>query len=291
MIITRLNGGLGNQMFQYAAGRCLAYSLNTGLKLDISPFRNDPLRGYELSAFSITENIASGADMNQVRRPLPWMIRHPAQALKSIIRQNNPVRYVKENQFHFDPEIPVLPDNVYLEGYWQSEKYFKKIEPLIRQEFRLRVAPGALVQESAGRIRDGNAVSIHIRRGDFLSNPATNATHGVCSVDYYQRAVEKIVSLVDDARFWIFSDDPGWVTENITLNHPACCVSDHHFNNYEDLYLMSCCRHHIIANSSFSWWGAYLGSYSGKMVIAPKNWFKRTDISTTDLLPDSWIQL
>jgi hypothetical protein len=291
MIITRLNGGLGNQMFQYAAGRCLAYTLNTGLKLDISPFRNDPLRDYELSVFSIEENIASGTDLEHVRRPFSWMIRHPADALKSVIHQNAPVRYVRESQFHFDPEIHNLPDNVYLEGYWQSEKYFRKIEPLIRQEFRLRVAPGAFVQELAGRIRDGNAVSIHIRRGDFASNPTTNATHGVCSIDYYQCAIEKISHKVEDARFWIFSDDPGWVKKNVTTDRPSYCVSDHHFNNYEDLYLMSCCSHHIIANSSFSWWGAYLGSHAGKIVIAPKKWFKKADISTADLLPDSWIQL
>jgi hypothetical protein len=291
MIITRLNGGLGNQMFQYAAGRCLACTLNTGLKLDISPFRHDPLRDYELSVFNIQETIASDADLNRVRRPLSWMIRHPVEALKSVIHQDVPVRYVRERQFHFDPEIPALPDNVYLEGYWQSEKYFRKIEPLIRQEFRLRVAPGAIVQELAGRIRESSGVSIHIRRGDFASNPATNATHGLCPADYYQRAIEKISRQTKDASFWIFSDDPEWATENIITDHPSYYVSDHHFNNYEDLYLMSCCVHHIIANSSFSWWGAYLGSHPGKIVIAPKNWFKKADIRTTDLLPDSWIQL
>jgi hypothetical protein len=291
MIITRLNGGLGNQMFQYAAGRCLAHSLNTELKLDISPFRNDPLRGYELPAFSITGTIAADADLQRVRRPLSYLIRHPAESLRSAIHRGAPVRYIRERQFHFDPEIPGLPDNIYLEGYWQSEKYFRKIEPLIRQEFRLRVAPGALVEESAGRIGDGNAVSIHIRRGDFASNPATHATHGVCSIDYYQRAIEKISRQTEDARFWIFSDDPQWVTENITTDHPSSCVSDQHFKDYEDLYLMSCCRHHIIANSSFSWWGAYLGSHPGKIVIAPKRWFKKTEIITTDLLPESWIQL
>lgn len=291
MIITRLNGGLGNQMFQYAAGRCLAHSLNTELKLDISRFRQDSLRGYELSAFSITGTIAAEEDLNRVRHPLPWMLIHPAQALKSLIRQNSTIQYVKEKQFQFDPAFFDLPDNIYLEGYWQSEKYFKRIEPLIRQEFRLHVGPGAQVQELSERIREGNAISIHIRRGDYVNNPSTNATHGVCSVGYYHQAVERISRQVGDLRFWIFSDDPAWVKENITLDYPYYCIPDHHLKNYEDMYLMSCCKHHIIANSSFSWWGAYLGSNPGKIIIAPKNWFKKTDISTTDLLPESWIQL
>ena len=291
MIITQLNGGLGNQMFQYAAGRCLACSLNTELKLDISPFRQENVRGYDLSVFSIKEHIASGEDLNRVCYPLPWVIRHPAHLLKSVIRRNTTVKYVREFQFQFDPAFFKLPDNVYLEGYWQSEHYFKKIEPLIRKEFRLHNAPGGQVQELSERIREGNAISIHIRRGDFVRNPATNATHGVCSTDYYQRAIESITRRVDNARFWIFSDDPGWVRENITIENPSYSVSDHHFKNYEDMYLMSCCRHHIIANSSFSWWGAYLGSSPEKIVIAPERWFKKTDISTKDLLPESWIQL
>jgi hypothetical protein len=230
-------------------------------------------------------------DLNRVRYPMPWMIKHPEKALRSVISRDARIRYIKERQFHFDPAFFHFPDNVYLEGYWQSEKYFKKVETLIRQEFQLRVAPGDRVQELAGRIREGNSISIHIRRGDFASNPATNATHGVCPDDYYQRAVETIIRQMDDARFWIFSDDPEWVKGNITLNNPSCCVSDYHFRYYEDMYLMSCCRHHIIANSSFSWWGAYLGSDPGKIVIAPRSWFKKPDIITTDLLPESWIQL
>jgi hypothetical protein len=291
MIITRLNGGLGNQMFQYAAGRCLAYTLNTGLKLDLSLFRQDKTREYSLSAFSITGDIASAADLSLIGRPLPWMIRHPAEALQSIIKQNTPVRYVKERQFHFDPDILALPDNVYLEGYWQSEKYFSAIEPIIRNEFQVRSTLSPDIQELSRRIRNSNAISIHIRRGDYVKDPVTNATHGVCPASYYQRAREKIIRDVDDPYFWIFSDDPAWVRENITTSHPFYCISDHNFKNFEDLYLMSCCQHHIIANSSFSWWGAYLGSHPGKIVIAPKKWFEKAEKNTKDLLPESWIRL
>jgi hypothetical protein len=291
MIITQLTGGLGNQMFQYAAGRCLAYSLNTELKLDISLFRQDKLRDYDLSVFSITEAFAADADLNRVRYPLPRTIKNPAKLLKWVIHNDAPIRFVKERQFHFDPAFFTIKDNVYLEGYWQSEKYFKKIEPLIRKEFRFRNTPGAQVQELSERIREGNAISMHIRRADFVTNPSANATHGACSVGYYQKAIEKISHLAKDPRFWIFSDDPAWVKKNISIDFPSYCISDHHLKNYEDMYLMSCCRHHIIANSSFSWWGAYLGSYPEKIVIAPERWFKKTDKNTEDLLPESWIQL
>jgi hypothetical protein len=291
MIIVKLNGGLGNQMFQYAAGRCLAYSLNTGLKLDISQFRQEKNREYDLSVFNITGTIASATDLGNVRWPLPWRIKHPAEAFKSINKQNTAVQYVKERQFHFDPEILALSDNVYLEGYWQSEKYFSAIEPIIRKEFQVRIALPPDVQGLSERIRNCNAVSIHIRRGDYINNPVTNATHGVCPVDYYQRALEKIIQVVDNPYFWIFSDDPGWVRENITTDTPSYCVSDDNFKNYEDLYLMSCCRHHIIANSSFSWWGAYLGLNPDKIIIAPRRWFKKTDMITSDLLPESWIRI
>jgi hypothetical protein len=291
MIITQLNGGLGNQMFQYAAGRSLACSLHAELKLDISAFRTDTFRHYNLSAYNITENFTNESDLESVRRPLPWMIRHPAEAWRFMHRRNPTIRYVRESRFSFDPGIPALPDNIYLEGYWQSEKYFKQIEPLIRREFRLRNPPGVIVRDLADRIGESPSVSIHVRRGDFASNPATNATHGVCSTGYYQQAIDKISCKDDDTRFWIFSDDPAWVKENITIDRPSCCISDHHLKDYEEMYLMSCCRHHIIANSSFSWWGAYLGSHPGKTVITPKRWFKKTDIVTTDLLPESWIQL
>jgi hypothetical protein len=291
MIIVKLNGGLGNQMFQYAAGRSLAYSLNTGLKLDISQFRQEKNREYDLSVFNITGTTASARDLDHVRRPLTRMVKHPVEALKSIMKQNTTVRYVKERQFNFDPEILALPDNVYLEGYWQSEKYFSAIEPIIRKEFQLHATPRTNVQELTGRIRNCNAISIHIRRGDYVKNPVTNATHGVCSVDYYQRALEKIIQKVDNPQFWIFSDDPEWVRKNITIDGPSYYISNHNFKNFEDLYLMSCCQHHIIANSSFSWWGAWLSTNLEKIVIAPKRWFAVSTMDTDDLIPQSWICL
>lgn len=292
MIITQLNGGLGNQMFQYATGRSLACHNNTQLKLDISQFHQDNLREYCLSPFNITENIASQADLNRVNRPLAWKVKNPVKTLKSVKNRKTPITYVKERDFNFNPEILKLPDNIYLEGYWQTEQYFKRIEPILQKDFSLKITLGTIIHEMSERIvQDGNAVSVHVRRGDYVTDPETNKTHGVCTIDYYERALEKMMQNIDNVKFFIFSDDPNWVKENISLDAPSYCVSDHGLKNYEEQYLMSLCRHHIIANSSFSWWGAWICSNPEKIIIAPKKWFNRSEINTNDLIPKSWIRL
>jgi hypothetical protein len=291
MIIVQLFGGLGNQMFQYAAGRRLAYFLNTKLILDISPYGQETLRDYHLFVFSITENFASATDLERVHRPIAWNIQHPVDALRSMMHQNVTVRYVKEHHFHFYPEILALPDNVYLEGHWQSEKYFKDIEKIIRKDFIFSEEPDNLNNQMADKIRNCEAVSLHVRRGDYVSNPVTTAYHGICSEEYYRGAISKLENYVKNPHFFIFSDDPTWTKENLETGYSTTIID---FNgsekDYEDMRLMSLCKHHIIANSSFSWWGAWLSNNPQKIVIAPKHWFNRPEINTKDLIPESWIQ-
>jgi hypothetical protein len=292
MIIVKLVGGLGNQMFQYAAGRYLAYSLNTELKLDISQFRQDALREYHLSVFNITENIASATDLMRVRRPPGWNIKHPVEALRSLMRRNAAIRYVKERHFHFDPEILALPDNVYLDGNWQSEKYFKDIDRIIREDFTLSEEPDHMNKQMADKIRNCEAVSLHFRRGDYLSNPATTAYHGICPEEYYCEAISMLENYVKNPYFFVFSDDPAWVKENLDTGCPTTIMD---FNgsekDFEDMRLMSLCQHHIITNSSFSWWGAWLCRNTEKIVVAPKQWFNKPNIKTQDLIPRSWFRL
>jgi|WetSurMetagenome_2_1015567.scaffolds.fasta_scaffold84469_3 hypothetical protein len=291
MIIVQLVGGLGNQMFQYAAGRYLAYSLNTELKLDISQFRQDALREYHLSVFNITENIASATDLDQVRRPLAWNIKHPLEWLRSMIRRNVQIRYVKEKHFHFDQEILALPDNVYLEGYWQSEKYFAKISDIIKKEFSFVNPPSRINQEILDEIRGCNSVSLHIRRGDYVSNQKTMEILGVLGIEYYIRALNFMEKNVIKPHIFVFSDDIQWARKNLKTNLPLHFVDHNRMKmNYEDLRLMSNCQYYIIANSSFSWWGAWLGSNSEKIVITPKNWFNQPKMDARDLIPDSWIK-
>ena len=177
-----------------------------------------------------------------------------------------------------------LQPPVYLEGYWQSDKYFQDVSTQLRREISLKangIAP----------IEDANAVSLHVRRGDYISNPVTNQFHGASSVTYYQAAIDYITQHISQPHFYIFSDDMEWVKQHLPLPQSVTYVSNGQLHDYEELVLMSHCQHHIIANSSFSWWGAWLNPSDQKIVIAPKQWFNNSAFDTTDLIPAAWIQL
>ncbi len=181
---------------------------------------------------------------------------------------------------------------MYLQGYWQSEKYFKDIEKIIRDDFTFSEEPDYQNKQMADTIKCCEAVSLHVRRGDYVSNPVTTEYHGICSEDYYRRAVREVERYCKNPQFFVFSDDPSWAKENLETGYPTTIID---FNgsekDYEDLRLMSLCQHHIIANSSFSWWGAWLSWNPQKIVIAPKKWFNRPEINTQDLIPESWIRI
>ena len=182
--------------------------------------------------------------------------------------------------------------NVYLEGFWHSEKYFKDIENVIRQEFTIRDEPDALNKEMANKIMACEPVSIHIRRGDYVSDKKTNEFHGTCSLEYYNDAIGIITKEIKAPHFFVFSDDPVWVQDNLKLKFSTTyLVYNGAEKAYEDLRLMSLCKHHIIANSSFSWWGAWLSGNPYKIVIAPKKWFNDETIDTSDLIPDEWFRI
>ena len=273
MIIVKLIGGLGNQMFQYALGRHLAYKHKTSLQLDISEFENYKLHKYSLKFFNI-----HGDDSEKFKKGFK----------KKIIAFFNSK---KEPHFHFSPKILNSPDNVYLDGYWQSEKYFKDIEPIVRQEFTLKDKFNAMDDKALTAIGTSESVSLHIRRADYVTREKTNQVHGVCSLEYYHEAIAKIVATVKNPYFFIFSDDMPWAKDNLQLNFPVSYIDHGPDKNYEDLILMSRCKHNIIANSSFSWWGAWLNTNPFKIVIAPKKWFNDQSKNTKDLIPDGWIIL
>lgn len=289
MIITRLIGGIGNQMFQYAAGRRLANTHNTDLFLDLTGFTSDTLRKYELDIFRIHAKIAS-----------PELIQHVPFSRKDAVRLGirhlffGEIRalFIKEPSIAFNKTVVSLPDNVYLDGYWQSEKYFAEIADILRKDFSFVPPPSAINQELLEEIGGCNSVSVHVRRGDYVSNPIAKKIHGVLGIDYYIRALNLMEENVKDPQIFVFSDDIPWVRENLKTNLPLHFID---FNgvekNYEDLRLMINCQHNIIANSSFSWWGAWLGSNSEKIVIAPKKWFNQSNMGTKDLIPDSWIKI
>lgn len=295
MIIVQLIGGLGNQMFQYAAGRRLALHHNTELKLDITKFqkiKGITPREYSLCHFKIKENFASGKDLRYVRMP-STRLRNFFVGTYCSITGNKQISYKKEHHnFIFDLDFFNYSDNSYLDGYWQSEKYFKDIEDLIRHEFTLRKELDAPNAQMAKNILESNAVSVHIRRGDYVTNSSVFNYLGVCSLEYYHKAVDCMAKKISDPHFYIFSDDPAWVKQNLVINYPHTYVTlNQGIKDFSDLWLMSLCPHHIIANSSFSWWGAWLGTNVSKITIAPSRWANTPSRDVCDIIPDGWITI
>ena len=290
MILTRIHGGLGNLMFQYAAGRRLALARGTGLLLDLSPLddpRVETKRHYELGAYPIRATIASAAEREAVAA------RRDSLAARIARRACGGRRgAATERHFHFDPEVLELPDGACLQGYWQSERYFADVADDVRRELTLERLASGRNAEMLERIDACHAVSVHVRRGDYVTAPRAHATHGVCSLDYYRRASRHVAERVADPVFFVFSDDPDWVRAHLRLDGETVLV-DHNAPDAgcEDLRLMSRCRHHVIANSTFSWWGAWLDPRADKIVVAPERWFQNGERDTRDLLPASWVRL
>lgn len=283
-------GGLGNQLFQYAVARHLAELHRTALKIDISLYKSYELHAYSIWPFNIQENFASSEEVMALtvrrqgiaKRVIRCVVRKPPELFPT---------YVSEKHFHFDPDILRLPDNVYLDGYWQSEKYFVDIAEIIRNEFTVKTSQDGKDKELAELIRRSESTSLHIRRGSYLL-PEYNATHGTSSLEYYFRCVECLTQTVRKPHFYVFSDDPSWVRDHLDLPYPTTFV-DHNKadRDYEDLRLMSQCKHHIIANSTFSWWGAWLCNNPDKMVFAPEKWFNAPAADTKDLIPGDWYKI
>ena len=281
MIIVKLSGGLGNQMFQYAASRSLALRNNDILKFDLSWFKNlgDTNRYFKLYVFNII-NIAEATE-EEIRNLKPTR-------LLRFLKLYNQQMYFKEKYFNFDPEILKLKGDIYLDGYWQSEKYFKDFDSVIRQEFNLKNPISVEAQNISLKIISDNSVSIHVRRGDYVSSPKTFAYHGVCSLPYYKQAIDIMKGKLKNPVFYIFSDDMQWVKEKLKIDGDIVYVSRLEIKDYEEMILMSQCKNNIIANSSFSWWAGWLNKDHQKIVIAPQKWFNLQK-NIKDLIPEKWI--
>ena len=292
MVITNLIGGLGNQMFQYAVARALSLRLNSPLLLDISGFANYSLhQGFELQRiFSGTTVAASKSDVNKI---LGWQAPSIIKRLVSrpSLTAFRSKSFVLEPHFNYWAGISHLTGNCYLSGYWQTEKYFADVANEIRADFAFKPAMNPQNTELAQQIYQVNAVSLHVRRGDYANNAKNIATHGLCSLDYYQAAVQHIANQVESPHFFVFSDDIAWVKSNLKIDYPHQFI-DHNkgAESYNDMCLMSMCKHNIIANSSFSWWSAWLNLDTDKIVIAPKQWFVNK-INLPDLIPQEWVTI
>lgn len=295
MVISHIIGGLGNQMFQYAVGRAHSLKFNTSVTLDISGFDNYLLhQGFELQKiFQGSINIAIERDMRNI---LGWQAagvfrRYLQSPSMALFRWKS---FIVEPYFHYWSGIKCAPRNSYLVGYWQSEKYFSKYSNEIREDFSFNELSSDCNKGIALEISQTNAVSLHIRRGDYVSDAKTVNMLGVCSLQYYQRAISYISKQVENPHFFIFSDDIAWAKENIKLDFPCLFVGHNKGeHSYIDMQLMSLCNHHIIANSSFSWWAAWLNKSDSKIVVAPKRWFRDDFMESQggDIVPESWVRL
>lgn len=282
-------------MFQYAAGRRASYVNNTKLKLDITGYEKQEgitPRRYMLNIFKIKEDFVTIDEIRKLKGPSRNFFSRYFSKLTIRIIPYYKQSFVKQKYFHFDPNILKVGKNTYLDGTWQSEKYFEDSKKIIYNDFTYRDKPDPKNKKFIYQIMNSSSISIHIRRGDYYADYKTHKFHGVCNLDYYYKAVSIITQKIKAPHFFIFSDDPGWARKNLHLKYPFIII-DHNFQkkNYEDLRLMSFCKHNIIANSSFSWWGAWLNQNPDKIIIAPKKWFQNLFINTEDLIPKSWIKI
>lgn len=292
-IIPRIFGGLGNQLFCYAAARRLALVNNAELVLDdVSGFVRDHAyqRCCQLDHFNIPCRRATPAERME---PLSRVRRY----LKRATNRRRPFQersYIQQEVIDFDPRLLTikLRGTVYLEGYWQSEQYFNDVEATIRQDLRIIPPTDEINLAIAGRIRSCLAVAVHMRFFDAPLEQEVNNLPG----DYYVRAVARMETMAPDAHYFVFSDQPATARARIPLPEDRMTLVSHNQgdeNAYADLWLMSQCQHFIIANSTFSWWGAWLAGHAGKQVIAPRFEMREGKMSWgfEGLLPKEWIKL
>ena len=293
MIVIKIQGGLGNQMFQYAFASIFVKKINTNVLLDNSFFNRVEKelgftpRIFELKHFNNLYTVASDKEVKS------FYHLSKIHKIKRKLGLNYPKIY-NESSFDFQTAVLSIKSPVYLIGYFQSYKYFIGYEDFIRQLFSFPVDTlDEVNKELLVKIKSSNTIAIHIRRGDYVSDKSTAEYHGSCSLDYYLEAIKLLTSENKDFTLIFFSDESDWVVEQFK-DLPYSKIFVHHNkgdNSWKDMLLMSSCHHNVIANSSFSWWAAWLNRNREKIVIAPKEWFKTKDLNAQIVLPEEWMKL
>ncbi|CAN7305445.1 alpha-1,2-fucosyltransferase [Aminobacter sp. LjRoot7] len=283
-IISKIYGGLGNQMFQFAMGRAMAIRSQSSLLLDKRYFDSAPSVTFRLNHFNIGQAVVAGR--------LPPLRKE--ERLRYLLWRGLrlPPHRVRERALSFDASMLVPRTNVWLDGYWQSERYFADCIETIRDDLRIVTPPSDENAKHLADIAACPAISLHVRRGDYLL-PENQALFAACSKQYYAKAVDLMASkMAEEPVIYVFSDDPDWARDNLSFPVEKRVMGHNGRDaDYEDMRLMSACRHHVIANSSFSWWGAWLNRSPEKIVIGPALWFADPSASNPDILPKSWSKL
>lgn len=292
LVVASLSGGLGNQLFQYAAARAISLRNNCKLVLDLAWFSETQFglgvtpRSYSLDPFELPVLVKRKLNLWSVSRFTSFLISFKNAA--SRFSKN----IYSEKSYNFDSRVLALRVPVRLKGYWQSHRYFEDFSECIKSEIgTIR----KLSHESAqilDKIVKSNSICLHIRRGDYVSNLNASTFHGVCSMDYYRRGLEIVSDGLDLPHAFVFTDDPDWAKEHLDIGVKFTVVDVNGPDDaYQDLWLMSSCDRFVIANSSLSWWGAWLSRSPDKVVVAPKQWFASMEIDTSDLIPSDWIRV
>lgn len=288
-ITIQLSGGLGNQMFQYATALSLASDKNAQLDVDSSWFilqKATTKRDYELSIFNIEINL----DKNHSEYGFRSIIDRARKKL-FLKSETHQLSVVQEPYFNYWSDINNCIPPFKLIGYWQSEQYFDHNRTEILKTFSFpELTEEYNVKHAHNIFKFDNSVSLHVRRGDYISDSTTNAYHGCCNMEYYRSAISLINEKFHDVHYFIFSDDPDWVKSTFDLHNMTIVTENSNDMSFRDMQLMSMCRHHVMANSSFSWWGAWLSKRQGT-TIAPKDWILDPSVDTKDVYCKSWTLL
>jgi hypothetical protein len=269
MVIVSVHHGIGNQMFQYAYARALSLRHGVTCKLDVSwcqlPSRH---RDYGLDRFHIALAVASPGEVARVLyKDRPAVVRR-ALLLGNKLRPNYRRNFVHEDLSRFDPKLLEVRGDAYVYGYFGTERYFSDAAKAVRSELTVKGPVSPANAEVIARMADCQSVCLSVRRGDFVGHPL----YDVCGPDYFERAADAVAARVPQPHFFVFSDDNAWVRANLGLKHPHTFVAHNYPDFYEDLRLMTHCRHYVIPNSTFSWWGAWLSRASAPVVVAPERW-------------------
>ncbi len=296
MIAIRLMGGLGNQMFQYALIRKLSIKNKINFSMDLTFYENIAdsytLREYELSCFNVVESFlpASKRPNENLDSKRYTGLIGKKKLIEDKLKKRDIWTIYRESHHNFDNKALLCKNNSYLIGYWQTEKYFSDIRKVLLNDFSYKENPNSKNSLFLNQIKSSPSISLHVRRGDYVTNENANQFHGIKDNEYYKSALKKITNNPSRFNIFVFSDDIEWCKKNLNLGTKMIFVTGNKKGS-EDMRLMMNCNHNIIANSSFSWWAAWLNNNPSKIVVAPSKWFNDESINTSDIIPKTWVKV
>ena len=288
-VIVRMQGGLGNQLFQYATGRALACRLDVPLILDLNWYnvKNHVNCKFILDRFKI-DNLSF--TNSKIKSRTLQSILYKISSKLSCLGLTIPV--LSDKTFEFNSKLLTINHPAFLDGYWQNELYFKENRDEFIKSFNIKSDINHANYQLLSQINESNSICIHIRRGDYITDPNAAIVHGICTKDYYYRALKILLHEIESPTCYVFSDEPKWAKANLYLDCKSVFVDINSNDQPElDFFLMKSCKYFVIANSTFSWWAAWLSTYKDKKVIAPKIWFLDNVLNKNMKLPEDWVRI